>query len=61
MTKHLMPLVLLLTVAVAAWGTAGRWRRIGVAALFTALIGWNMTSLLRIAADFESFRVTPAW
>jgi hypothetical protein len=61
MTKHLMPLVLMLTVAVAVWGSAGRWRRIGVAALFTAVIGWNVIWLVRIAADFESFHVTPAW
>ncbi len=60
-TKHLIPVVLVLYLAVTQWATRQRGRMIMVGGLFTFLLLWNVWTLRILAMDFESYPVTPCW
>lgn len=61
MTKHLVPMLLPLHLALVPDRRSARWRfALGVTALAIALI-WNASELVSIRSDFGAFVVTPAW
>ena len=61
MTKHLMPLMLPLHLAPVAWAGA-RARRVRlVAAMFVAILAWNVWTIHSLVTDFDAFPITPQW
>jgi len=60
-TKHLMPLMLPLSLAPVRWAGAGRVRRIVVGLVFAALLAWNLWTIRALATDFDAFRISPIW
>lgn len=61
MTKHLMPLLIPLHLALVPSRRAPAWRVILPVATMVVLLAWNAWTLGAIWDDFASFRVTPAW
>lgn len=61
MTKHLMPLLIPLHIAPAAWSRS-RWTiRLFVVVVLGGLVIWNLAVLGTVMADFYALTITPAW
>ena len=61
MTKHLMPLVVLLCLGLTPDRQAPRWRTVVPLMTWVIVVVFNVTTLVALANDFQGFKVTPAW
>ena len=60
-TKHLMPLLVPLSLALACWAPPAGIRRKLLIAVLAGLAAWNVSAIYGLAGHFDAFRVTPGW
>ena len=60
-TKHLMPLLLPLSMAPARWAATSRIALAVVGVVLAALLAWNVDVLCSLADNFDALVMTPAW
>jgi hypothetical protein len=61
MTKHIIPLIVPMVLALAPDRRAPAWRLAAAAAVLAVALVLNVSMLAGLARDFASFVVTPAW
>jgi hypothetical protein len=61
MTKHIVLILVPLTLAWGSWRNASRARLAATAAVLCALLVLNAMQLRVLTENFYSFRITPAW
>ena len=60
-TKHLMPLMVPLSLALAHWAARTRPRLLLTTAVLAGLAVWNLYAIGGLAGNFAAFSITPGW